>query len=47
MTAIAPVLPNMSFDEDTHRQRAARRVDKPTLCGALPARAGQLRRYVS
>jgi hypothetical protein len=35
---------NRSFDRDTRRQCAARRVDKPTPCGALSARAGQLRR---
>jgi hypothetical protein len=34
----------MSFDADTHRQCAARRVDKPTPRGALPVRARQLRR---
>lgn len=33
-----------SFDVDTQRQGAARRVDKPTPCGALTVRAGQLRR---
>ena len=38
---------NMSFDADTHQQSAARRVDKPTPCGALRARAGQLRRWAS
>ncbi|HZY17531.1 MAG TPA: AAA family ATPase [Ramlibacter sp.] len=35
---------NKSFAADTHRQGAARRVDKPTPCGALPVRGGQLRR---
>jgi hypothetical protein len=35
---------NRSFDADTHRQCAARRVDEPTPCAALPVRAGQLRR---
>lgn len=33
---------NMSFDADSHRQHAARRADKPTPCGTLPLRAGQL-----
>jgi len=37
-------LPNRLFDTDTHLQRAARRVDEPTPCGALPACAGQRRR---
>lgn len=35
---------NWSLDTDTHRQWAARRVDKPTPCGAPPVRAGQLQR---
>jgi hypothetical protein len=43
-TRSAEMRSNRSFDSDTHRQRAARRVDKPTPCGALPVRAGQLRR---
>ncbi len=29
---------NISFDTDTHLQCAAKRADKPTPCGALPAR---------
>lgn len=33
---------NVSFDTDTHRQCAARRVDSPKPCSALPAPAGQL-----
>ena len=39
--------PNRSFDADTHRQGAARRAGELTLRGALPVRAGQLRRYVA
>ncbi len=39
------MLSNKSFDTDTHRQCVARRVDKPTPCGALPVRADQLRRW--
>jgi len=35
---------NRSFDTDTHRHCVAKRVDKPTPCGAAPARAGQLKR---
>jgi hypothetical protein len=38
---------NRSFDTDTHRQGAARRADNPTPRGALPVRAGQLRRYAA
>lgn len=34
----------MSFDADTQRQGAAWRVEKHTPRGALPLRAGQLRR---
>jgi len=36
--------PNRSFDADTHRQGAASRAQEHTPCGALPVRAGQLRR---
>ena len=39
--------PNRSFDADTHRQGAASRARVHTSCGALPVRAGQLRRYTS
>lgn len=35
---------NKSFDSDTHRQGAARRVGEPTPCGALPVRDCQLQR---
>jgi hypothetical protein len=35
---------NISFDTDTHLHCAASRVDEPTPCGAVPVRAGQLRR---
>jgi hypothetical protein len=35
---------NRLFDTDTHPHCAARRVDKPTPCGAVPVRAGQLQR---
>lgn len=35
---------NRSFDADTHRQGAARRVLPRTARGALPVRADQLRR---
>ena len=35
---------NRSFDTDTHRQGAASRVADPASRGALPLRAGQLRR---
>jgi hypothetical protein len=36
---------NRSFDADTQRQGAASRARKHTARGALPLRAGQLRRY--
>lgn len=36
--------PNRSFDTDTLRQGAAKRAGEPTPRGALPVRAGQLRR---
>jgi hypothetical protein len=36
---------NRSFDADTHRQGAASRAREHTSRGALPVRAGQLRRY--
>ena len=39
-----PVLSNKSFDADTQRHCAARRVGERTPCGAMPLRAGQLRR---
>ena len=35
---------NRSFDADTHRQGAASRAREHTSGGALPARAGPLRR---
>jgi hypothetical protein len=35
---------NRSFDADTHRQGAASRAREHRSCGALPVRAGQLRR---
>lgn len=35
---------NSSFDTDTHRQGAASRAREHTSRGALPVRAGQLRR---
>jgi len=35
---------NRSFDTDTHRQGAASRARERTSRGALPVRAGQLRR---
>jgi hypothetical protein len=35
---------NRSFDADTHRQGAASRVADHASRGALPVRAGQLRR---
>jgi hypothetical protein len=35
---------NRSFDADKHRQGAARRAGERTPRGALPVRAGQLRR---
>jgi hypothetical protein len=35
---------NKSFDADTQRQGAASRAREHTSCGALPLRAGQLRR---
>jgi hypothetical protein len=35
---------NRSFDADTHRQGAASRAREHSPCGALPVRAGQLRR---
>jgi len=35
---------NKSFDADTHRQGAASRAGEHTFRGALPVRAGQLRR---
>jgi hypothetical protein len=35
---------NRSFDADTHRQGAARRAGELARRGALPMRAGQLRR---
>jgi hypothetical protein len=35
---------NRLFDADTHRHCAAKRVDEPTPCGAVPVRAGQRRR---
>jgi hypothetical protein len=38
---------NRSSPPDTHLQCAARRVDKPMPCSALPVRAGQLRRSVT
>jgi hypothetical protein len=38
---------NSLFDTDTHRQCAARRVDEPTPCGAVPVLPGQRRRYQS
>jgi hypothetical protein len=38
---------NRSFDSDTHRQGAARRAGELTPRGALPVRAGQLRRYAA
>ncbi len=40
----AALRPNKSFDADTHRQGAASRAREHTSCGALPVRAGQLRR---
>lgn len=44
ITSVMEVRSNRSLDADTHRPCAARRVDDPTPCGALPVRAGQLRR---
>ena len=38
-------LSNRSFDSDTQRHCAARRAGKRTPRGAMPLRAGQLRRY--
>ena len=38
---------NRSFDADTHRQGAASRVVDHASRGALPVRAGQLRRYAT
>ena len=35
---------NRSFDTDTQRDCAASRAREHTSCGALPVRAGQLRR---
>jgi hypothetical protein len=43
----APLLSNRSFDADTHRQGAAGRAGELTPRGALPVRAGQLRRYAA
>lgn len=37
-------LPNKSFDTDTQRHCAARREGEHTPRGAMPLRAGQLRR---
>ena len=48
--AIAPIgkkLPNRSFDTDTQRHCAAKRASEPTPLGAMPLRAGQLRRWTS
>ena len=39
--------PNRSFDTDTHRQGTASRAPKHTSRGALPVRAGQLRRWAA
>ncbi len=36
---------NRSFDTDTQRHCAAKRAGDSTLRGAMPLRAGQLRRY--
>ena len=41
------VSPSRSFDADTHRQGVASRGRKHTSCGAMPLRAGQLRRHTS
>ena len=38
------MMANRSFDTDTHRQGAASRAREHTSRGALPLRAGQLRR---
>jgi hypothetical protein len=38
------VLPNRLFDADTRRHCAAKRAGELTPRGAMPARAGQLRR---
>ena len=38
---------NRSVDTDTQRHCAARRASKRTPCGAMPLRAGQLRRYTT
>jgi hypothetical protein len=43
LTPLTPA-PNRSFDADTHRQGAASRAREHTSRGALPVRAGQLRR---
>jgi hypothetical protein len=41
---LLPLRPNRSFDADTQRHCAARRVGERTLRGAMPLRASQLRR---
>ena len=40
-------LPNKTFDTDTQRYCAAWRAGEHAPRGAMPLRAGQLRRYVS
>jgi hypothetical protein len=44
MRAMSALRSNRSFDTDTHRQGAASGAREHTSCGALPVRAGQLRR---
>jgi hypothetical protein len=41
------VASNRSFDSDTQRHCAASRAREHTARGAMPLRAGQLRRYAS
>ena len=44
VTKVAPVMPNRSFEADTHREGTASRAREHKSCGALAVRAGQLQR---